>query len=250
MSRDKRGCVGTKVKSRISVYAAIALISIAGIFTGCDRHWDYPDAKSLDTGLKPTDPEACQVCHADNYEAWKKTAHSVARRMDRIPAKSLRNCNTCHAEVAEGGESTCPSSMANPEKLSKTGQNSLCGRCHYNKEIFGSKAINPHDRHGMFMDVGFEGRNKQMSCLECHAGHMGKSAMLRNIKAHACFRCHKEAIVTMGVFQPVNYVAFGKACQACHTIHGGSTAAKSTRMGVGVCVVCHYSTTTESIIPF
>ncbi len=64
--------------------------------------------------------------------------------------------------------------------------------------------------------------------------------MLAGARAHVCFRCHKTAIVTMGVFQPVNYLTFGKACQACHTVHGGSGLAKVARMSTGVCVVCHF----------
>jgi predicted CXXCH cytochrome family protein len=63
--------------------------------------------------------------------------------------------------------------------------------------------------------------------------------MLKRIRAHVCFDCHKTAIATMGIFQPVNYVTFGKACQACHTVHGGRTASKVARMTVGVCIVCH-----------
>ena len=63
--------------------------------------------------------------------------------------------------------------------------------------------------------------------------------MLASIKAHICFTCHKEAIVTMGVFQPFNYLFLGKACQACHAIHGGSSGAQAARMGAGFCVVCH-----------
>jgi predicted CXXCH cytochrome family protein len=220
------------------------------LLSGCGRNWDYPNTDSLASSLKPLDPENCSVCHQENYDTWKKNAHSVTRRMGIIPAAGQANCHACHGVLPEGAGSACPSNMSNPGKLSKGDQNRLCGRCHYNKEVFGWKAINPRDRHGMFLDVGFEGRKKQVSCLECHTGHQGRSAMLRNIKAHACFRCHKEAIATMGVFQPVNYLAFGKACQACHTIHGGSTAYKNTRMGTGVCIVCHYSTTTSSIIPF
>jgi len=224
------------------VFTIIINFAILGALSGCSRRWDYPDAKSLDTGLKPLEPEVCQSCHKDEYDTWKRTAHSVARRMDKIPAGSLRNCNTCHDVKPEHSTSPTGGNTSNPANLSKTDQNLLCGRCHYNQEIFGYKAINPHDRHGMFMDVGLEECKRQISCLDCHAGHHGKSAMLRNIKAHACFRCHKAAIVTMGIFQPFNYLTFGKMCQACHTIHGGSTAAKSTRMGVGVCIICHFST--------
>ena len=230
---------GTVIYAFIRVLSGFALLAA---LSGCSRHWDYPDAKSLETGLKPLDPEVCQTCHKDEYDTWKKTAHSVQRRMDRIPSASLRNCNVCHDVLPEHSTSPTEANTSNPVKLTKTAQNQLCGRCHYNQELFGSQAINPRDRHGMFMDVGLEGRKKQVSCLDCHEPHHGKSAMLGSIKAHACFKCHKAAIVTMGIFQPFNYLSFGKMCQACHTIHGGSTAAKNTRMGVGFCIICHFST--------
>jgi len=42
--------------------------------------------------------------------------------------------------------------------------------------------------------------------------------MLVSITAPVGFTCHKEAIVTMGVFQPFNYLFFGKTCQAYHMI--------------------------------
>jgi predicted CXXCH cytochrome family protein len=93
----------------------------------------------------------------------------------------------------------------------------------------------------MFMSVGFEGHKRQLACLDCHSGHSGKAKMSAHLRAHTCYQCHKEAIVTMGVFLPINYLTFGKACQACHPLHGGSPASKSARMGVGVCVVCHFT---------
>jgi predicted CXXCH cytochrome family protein len=43
----------------------------------------------------------------------------------------------------------------------------------------------------------------------------------------------------MGIFLPFNYLAFGKFCQACHTVHSGSSAAQNTRMAVGFCIICH-----------
>ena len=125
--------------------------------------------------------------------------------------------------------------------MNKTDQNTLCGKCHYNQNLFRGSTINPQDKHALFMSVGLEGKKQQIACLDCHSGHKGGTEMLVTIRAHICFTCHKSAIVTMGIFQPFNYLAFGKFCQACHAIHGGSGTAQATRMGIGVCVICHFA---------
>lgn len=158
--------------------------------------------------------------------------------MTVIPVTELHECGACHAGLT--------AHLADPAKtpqkiaaLTKTEQNMICGKCHYNQTLFGSKAINPHDKHALYASVGFEGQTQQLSCLDCHSGHQGKSAMLVKIKAHICYKCHTGAIVTMAVFQPFGYLTFGKACQGCHAVHGGSSSAQWGRMGVGVCVVCH-----------
>jgi predicted CXXCH cytochrome family protein len=160
-----------------------------------------------------------------------------------VPFPGLRECGACHGNISAHASDPSVKPETSPADLSKTEQNTLCGKCHFNQDLLKRSAINPQDRHAVFMSVGFEGRKKQISCLDCHSGHQGKSNMLVSIKAHICFRCHKVAIATMGVFQPFNYLFFGKACQVCHAIHGGSSAAQGARMGIGVCVVCHYGTT-------
>jgi len=45
--------------------------------------------------------------------------------------------------------------------MTKTERNTLCGKCHDNQNPFSGKAINPHDRHALFADVGLEGWKQQ-----------------------------------------------------------------------------------------
>jgi predicted CXXCH cytochrome family protein len=81
-----------------------------------------------------------------------------------------------------------------------------------------------------------------LSCLDCHAGHSARRNMLRGLQAHICFRCHKRAIVTMGIFQPLNYLTAGKTCTSCHAAHGTTKGGHAARMTLGIgatCVVCH-----------
>lgn len=219
----------------------MVLLVVAFVLLGCARTWEYTRLESLQISENVPLAIRCRNCHEEAYQAWQKNRHGDAEKMAIVPVHGLRECEACHENTAEhlkDPEHYAPKDLTS---LSKTEQNTLCGKCHYNQELFGKWAINPHDRHSLLMNAGFEGREKQLSCLDCHSGHSGKSEMLVKSKSHICFKCHKVAMVTMGVFQPFNYLSFGKACQACHAVHGGSGAAQWTRMSVGFCVVCHFA---------
>ena len=223
------------------LFAAVALM----VMIGCSANWEY---KALDTFAPATAAgnaplaQACSGCHTDEHKSWADTKHSSKEKMAPVTVDEFKECGACHAGIdahAASKEAPNPPSISG---MTKTEQNDICGKCHYNRDVMGNKAINPHAKHSPLMSVGFdEEKKRQLSCLECHSGHKGKSEMLQNIKAHVCFKCHKEAIVTMGLFQPFNYAAFGKACQLCHAVHGGTTGQLAGRMAIGVatCVPCH-----------
>lgn len=221
---------------RYLLLIAVFVLAVAG----CARTWDEPSIDGYRTDSQVPPASVCQTCHKDQYDSWKKNRHGSEEYMSRIPVKGLHECEACHTNTsahAQNPSAAVPTKIAG---LPKTEQNNICGKCHYSQKLFGRKAINPHDKHAIYKSVGFEGFEKQLSCLDCHSGHRGRSEMLQSAKAHICFKCHKSAIATMGVFQPLNYLFFGKACQACHTVHGGSKGERWGRMGAGVCVVCHF----------
>ena len=216
-------------------------VLVAMILIGCSRTWNYVELAEPAIAESPSASD-CKECHEDEYASWDKTKHSEPSRMQKIPFQQLHECGACHdnlvPHVDELGDDV-PSAI--PE-MTKTEQNAVCGKCHYNQELLGRKAINPHDKHALFMSVGFQDKKRLISCLECHSGHEGKGNMLQGIRAHNCFKCHKEAIVTMGVFQPLNYLFVGKVCFACHPPHGGTTKGMVARMTTGIaltCVPCH-----------
>lgn len=218
-------------------------ILILLLLVGCARKWDYAELDEFAAEKDSPSATNCRECHEEEHDSWKETKHADSSRMEKIPHEQLRECAACHDNLASHTvepDVNVPSSIS---ELAKTEQNIVCGKCHYNQELFGRKAINPHDRHGLFMSVGFEGKKRQIACLDCHSGHNGKSEMLQSMKAHTCFKCHKEAIVTMGIFQPLNYLFFGKICLSCHTAHGGTTTEKVVRATAGIllttCVPCH-----------
>lgn len=217
----------------------IMIFIIMVFFAGCARTWMSPPIESY----KPAEPSppatVCQPCHQAQFDSWMDTRHADGQRMAKVPVTELHECGACHANLAShaADPNARPQSVA---KLTKSEKNTLCGKCHYNQQVFGKKAINPHDRHALFANVALEGQPKQIACLDCHSGHKGKSDMLVRIKAHICYECHTSAMITMGIFQPFNYLAAGYMCQACHTVHGGSDSERWVRMGVGFCVVCHF----------
>ena len=215
---------------------------IALILIGCSRTWNYTELEefSVDTNSPPA--LDCRECHQREYDSWKATKHANSSHMQAIPLDQLQGCGACHGNLTSHKNEPATNVPPDLPELGKAEQNVVCGKCHYNKELLGKKAINPHDKHGLFMSVGFEGKKRQISCLDCHSGHKGKGDMLHGIRAHTCFKCHKEAIVTMGVFQLPNYLSAGKVCLGCHPPHGGTFVGKSARMITGAlltCVICH-----------
>lgn len=206
---------------------------------GCAGTWTTKAIESYRPAEPPPPSSSCQSCHPQQFDTWRTTGHAEMELMAKIPVAELHECGACHENLAAhvANPAVKPARIAT---MTKTEQNTLCGKCHYSQQLFGRKAINPHDRHALFAGVAFEGKPKQIGCLDCHSGHRGKSAMLVRIKAHICYECHTSAIVTMGVFQPFNYLSNGYMCQACHTVHGGSASERWGRMSVGFCVICHF----------
>jgi len=218
----------------------LTVLGIALIIAACAGTWTTPGIETYQPTEAVPPASICMPCHPAQVDAWKKNRHSNERAMEKIPVSELHECGACHnglaAHAAEPDKR--PTSVA---RMTKSEQNVVCGKCHFSQKLFGRKAIDPHSRHALFTNVALEGQPKQISCLDCHSGHRGGADMLVRIKAHICFECHTTAMVTMGIFQPFNYLTFGKMCQACHTVHGGSASERWGRMSVGFCVVCHFT---------
>lgn len=197
----------------------------------------------------PASIQSCTDCHSDEYATWSRTAHASAKEMKKVPTGTDRLCGACHDVPSAHPDAPDENKPASIATKTKTEQNAVCGKCHFDSSIVGWKDIDPKGRHGLFMSVGLDEKYKtQLSCLDCHEGHGKHADMLVTSRAHLCFTCHKEAIVTMGIVQPINYLTFGKACFGCHSPHGGSTAKQWTYTAAGTyltvisaCNACHIS---------
>jgi predicted CXXCH cytochrome family protein len=223
----------------LPLVATLFVISLIG--TGCST-WEYPKLSDLPVSARVPAGNSCAECHADQYDSWKKTAHADSTRMAVVAISQFRECGACHDNLAAHAEDPTNVPTLSIPKLSRSDQNKVCGKCHFSPEVLTQKAINPKNRHGLFMSYGFQGYKDTLSCLDCHSGHDGRKKMLQSIQAHTCFKCHKEAIVTMGVFQPFNYIAGGWVCLGCHPAHGGTAPHQLARVATGAvitCLVCH-----------
>lgn len=234
-----------KANTLFTLAPLLLSIAISGCATGWNAAFNRPVFSE-----PPAEISSCADCHDDQYATWNRTRHADPRDMRDVPTQTGRHCEVCH--VVPAGHADSPETIA-PVSISqqtKTEQNELCGRCHYDKDIVGWNAIDPGGRHGLFMSVGLDGSKykKQLSCLDCHEGHGRHADMLVTMRAHICFKCHKEAIATMGIVQPINYLTFGKACFGCHSPHGKDTWKQWVYTAVGTyitvdlaCNTCHIS---------
>jgi predicted CXXCH cytochrome family protein len=227
------------IKKTVILFFPVLFATV--VVAGCAGTWMSQPIESFRPPEEVPPSSVCQPCHQDQFDAWKRTRHSEDTNMAKIPVMELHECGACHADL--NAHAADPQGKRPPRvaMMTKTEKNSLCGKCHYNQKLFGSRAINPHGKHSLFANVALEGQPKQIACLDCHSGHKGKSDMLVRIKAHICYKCHMSAMVTMGIlFQVPNWLTAGYMCQACHTVHGGSDSERWGRMSVGFCVVCHF----------
>lgn len=225
------------VSGKALLLSAIALLAML-VFFGCASTWEYKPS----AGFAPekADAAVCGGCHPREAETYGLTLHSSAQNTAQWGSPG---CGACHGGIAGHPESAGSIKPVSIDNVSKEEQNRICGSCHFDQSKMGDKAINPYASHGLFMDGGFAGEDRTIiSCLGCHKGHTERKEMLKTLEAHVCFSCHKEAIVTMGVFQPVNYAAMGRICLACHPPHGASKTHQALRMTGGmvfVCATCH-----------
>ncbi len=216
----------------------LLMMTIAAmVSSGCASMKNAP-ARGAGGGMA----ETCGKCHPDQYASWQKTPHADQTRMRAVKDTALRQCDACHELPAAHADDPAKPTRRSPSGMTRSEQNAVCGKCHFDNATVKTRTVNPRNRHGLIMSVGFEGFKRQISCLDCHKGHSVKADMLKSIRAHTCFQCHKEAVVTMGVFQPVNYLTAGKTCVSCHPSHGGPRSEQAARMTAGMvvtCIICH-----------
>jgi predicted CXXCH cytochrome family protein len=213
---------------------------LLGALIGCSdtATKNYEPVAGPPAGQNTLGATRCIKCHEKEYANWVQTAHADGRLMREGSTGQPQQCAVCHDNLESHLVHPNRNKPQDIDAMTKSAQNRLCGACHFDENRVGHNVINPQLDHGLFSSAGFEGKAHELSCLDCHDGHGDHDHMLESSQANLCFKCHKSAILTMGVFQPVNYLAGGKLCTACHPPHGATKAGHAGRMTVGVAAVC------------
>jgi hypothetical protein len=180
-------------------------------------HTFAPDADAKWDGK--TFGESCAGCHATGFD--NKSSTFFAQALD---------CFMCHGDVPlEHTKDTTRVLLSKNNGPTPEVVVSLCGSCHIrtgksrstgrpfaNNFVAGDNLfrdmdvdtsdtaiakLNPIDRHVLenVRDVAASGR-KDVTCLTCHAVHLGTSLRHRKLKDEAtCFTCHKGTDTRSGV---------------------------------------------------
>jgi len=194
------------------------------------------------TKSKPMESaQGCLRCHNDTMTMahWRRTGH----------AQADVTCSDCHkihqeperekpdakfGERAKNARSLFFVAVAEPRKLLKSDEVSLCGKCH-------PREVNEL-RHNFHHPIP-EG---QMVCSDCHAIHP-RRAVEKQSAGHTRVRSAKETCVichaeTAGPFvfehDPVAGLT-GEGCTECHRPHGSHNPKLLTTFSRGLCNQCH-----------
>jgi hypothetical protein len=61
----------------------------------------------------------------------------------KVPDTALHECGACHDNLSEHRDEPAKITPSAIKTMDKTKLNTMCGKCHYSKDILGSSAINP-----------------------------------------------------------------------------------------------------------
>jgi len=230
--------------------------------------------------------EACQMCHEDIYQAFRKNPH-FAVETDKKRGWDTRACESCHGPGSKHVETTSGADIRNPAKLAPAEVDRGCLGCHLNQpthigRIQGGHARNQvscvacHTVHqsaeelqprrmtainarcadchtAVWASFRRPYRHKlpegAMSCIDCHNPH--GSLLLRSIRTVSanepgCFRCHGDK---RGPFVFEHAPVRFQGCATCHEPHGSANPRMLTRSQIQyMCLECHANTPATSAI--
>ncbi len=170
--------------------------------------------------------EKCLVCHEEQQNSMKGSAHAVAADA-RTPS-----CVSCHGASDKHAENPVE---VKPERLfaGKAGlhgaqASNVCLACHEknSKLILWSTSAHPA---------------ADVSCSGCHQVHASRDKVAsKRTQADVCYACHQEQRIQ--VSRPSRHpVAEGKVvCSDCHNVHGSAGPKLAKRDSTNdTCYTCH-----------
>ena len=180
--------------------------------------------------------EACQKCHAEEYDAYQVNAHHMAEKDGTLVADHT-GCESCHGpgslHVAADGDEKAPgfNTIHNPRKLKGTESSAVCRSCHKTGEQF-------------YWNQSNHAQN-DVRCIDCHSIHASKSEdtsklLVAKRTADLCVTCHREKRSALAHTAHMPLREGAMSCTDCHNPHGsqGPHMVRAAN-NVELCVTCH-----------
>jgi len=177
-------------------------------------------------------PEACQACHGDIYQAFRKENPHQVTYLDRKAPPDRKGCESCHGpgekHMNSGGNKNLIFSFKDQKARARS---DACLKCHQKQKEFFQFQRGAH-------------KLGDVACNDCHRVH-GAPPIPKLLKAKEtdlCFSCHGE--IRFKFLLPTHHKVLEGAmrCSECHTPHGSRTRPSLRRwnkFNIDVCFECH-----------
>lgn len=233
---------GIRRSARLNPIVFVALLSLSLFFALSSKttraQQDKPAAASAPAAATApaadssdaTGPEACKVCHAEEYSSWEKSPH-WRTTLNTRGGPSMQACAACHGDTASHlADPTDTSKMFLFENASAKNINARCLTCHASGNDHMAAIDSLHAKN-------------DISCTSCHSPHHSVEPQFLLIKAQPelCYSCHlqQRPQFAMPFHHRVNEGLV--QCTDCHNPHGtvGEHQLRASATQDFVCFKCH-----------
>jgi len=163
--------------------------------------------------------EACEGCHAEVYEAFKKNPHWE------------KECESCHGPGEKHAESEGKVKVFSFKDKNASIRSDACLPCHQRqKDLF-------QFRRGVH-------KLSAVGCNDCHQIHSLQVTknLLKGNELDLCVSCHRDVKASFQLPNNHRVLQGAMKCSDCHTPHGTRTPASLrtwNKFNVDACFKCH-----------
>ena len=261
-----------------AMFLAVAALVTTAIWGAQDKPGAPATPPAATQPAEYAGSQACQLCHEDIFNAFKKSPHQLVETGNRN-GWATRACEACHGPGGKHADSASAADIRQPAKLKPADTDKICLTCHLNEPTHVGRINSSHARN-------------QVSCTACHSIHAnGPNGLVARRQtdinklcagchadiwasfqrpykhrlpegAMSCVDCHNphgsflpRSIQTVNANEPGCFKCHGdkrgpftyehppvrlEGCMACHQPHGSANPRMLTRTEVRfVCLECH-----------